>query len=108
MVRKYRNVPTVVDGVRFASRKEARRYGELKLLERAGVISNLEVQPKIKLEVAGRRILYRSGRQATYRGDFRYLENGRYVVEDTKGMRTRDYKLKDAILLANGIYVVET
>ena len=77
------------------------------MLEKAGAIHSLELQPRIKLEVGGVKIVYRSGRQATYVADFRYIEHGRYVTEDTKGVRTRDYKLKDAILLAAGIRVVE-
>lgn len=79
----------------------------MKLLERAGAISNLELQPRINLKVGGIAIMYRSGRQAAYVADFRYIERGRYVVEDTKGLRTRDYKLKDAIVRAMGIEVVE-
>ena len=46
---KYRNVKTEVDGILFASKKEARRYSELKLLERAGEIAHLELQPRIKI-----------------------------------------------------------
>lgn len=81
---KYHAVPTVVDGIRFASKAEARRYGELKLAERAGRIADLELQPKFPLHVNGARI-------GEYRGDFAYTEvlegkpAGR-VVEDVKGM----------------------
>lgn len=104
---KFHARKTVVDGITFASAKEARRYAELRLLLQAGAISDLVLQPSIPLAVAGVPIRYRSGRQAVYRGDFSYLEHGRRVVEDTKGVRTRDYKLKDALLLAAGIRVVE-
>jgi hypothetical protein len=104
---KYRSRRTVVDGIQFDSAKEARRYSELLLLEKAGTIEKLELQPSIKLEIRGAPIIYRSGRQARYRADFRYRYDGQWILEDCKGVRTRDYKLKDAILLANGIRVVE-
>jgi hypothetical protein len=109
MLNKYRNKKTVVDGITFASAKEAKRYGELRLLEYAGSIRDLEIQPTIKLEVGGIKIIYRGGRQAAYRADFRYKEKGKTVIEDVKSPATRTpaYKLKDAILLANGIRVVE-
>lgn len=107
---KYRNKKTVVDGITFDSQKEAKRYGELKLLEKAGEISHLELQPVIKLEIAGHKIVFDSGRQARYKGDFRYFDESaaHFRVEDTKGYRTRDYKLKKAILRAMGIDIVES
>ena len=46
---KYRNIKTEVDGIKFDSKREAQRYQELKLLEKGGVISNLELQPKFEL-----------------------------------------------------------
>jgi hypothetical protein len=106
---KYGARRTTVDGIRFDSAKEAKRYSELLLLEKAGAISKLEIQPTIKLTIAGVPIVYRSGRHARYRADFRYIENGTMVVEDTKSPATKTpaYKLKDAILLAMGIQVVE-
>lgn len=84
--RKYRNVPTVVDGIRFASKREAFRYCELKLLERAGEIGKLELQPRYPLTVNGLHV-------CTYVADFAYVENStdRLVVEDAKGVRTRDF-----------------
>lgn len=107
---KYRNKRTVVDGITFDSQKEARRYQELKLLEQAGVIRHLELQPKIKLEVGGIKIRYGTGHQVRYHADFRYFDvgKGRFVVEDTKGYKTRDYRLKKAILRAMGIDLLES
>jgi hypothetical protein len=85
---KYRNRKTVVDGITFHSAKEAKRYGELKMLERAGEITGLQLQPRFKLDVCGRHV-------CTYVGDFQYLErNGGVVVEDVKGHRTETYKVK--------------
>lgn len=84
---KYRAVPVVVGGIRFASKAEARRYGELWLLEKAGEITQLELQPKYALMSAGERI-------AWYVADFRYVQNGALVVEDVKGVKTPVYKLK--------------
>ena len=49
MSHKYNAIPTTVDGIRFASKREARRYLELKLLQKAGHISDLELQPRFRL-----------------------------------------------------------
>lgn len=96
---KYGNRKTEVDGIRFDSKKEAVRYWELKMLERAGKISDLERQVKYVLIPAQ----YLDGklkeRQCVYVADFRYLENGQVVVEDTKGVRTKDYIIKRKLLL---------
>lgn len=96
---KYGNRKTEVDGIRFDSKKEAVRYWELKMLERAGKISDLERQVRFVLIPAQ----YLDGklkeRQCVYVADFRYLENGHVVVEDTKGVRTKDYIIKRKLLL---------
>ena len=90
---KYRNIPTEVDGIKFASKKEARRYGELKLLMLAHIITDLETHPVFPLMVNGSNI----GR---YTADFRYIENGHTVIEDVKSTatKTRDYRLRKKIL----------
>lgn len=78
---KYGAQPLTIDGIRFASKVEAGRYQHLKLLERAGEIINLELQPRFKLEYGYVAI-------CTYVGDFRYRRtdaDGREVVEDVKG-----------------------
>ena len=115
---KYHNIPTVVDGIRFSSKKEARRYQELKLLEKAGVISNLELQPRFEFEINDKLLKYSSGRKVTYFADFRYTElitlhsdfGGAYshqdIIEDVKGIQTPVFKLKAALMLAvHGIKV---
>ena len=98
---KYGAIRTEVDGIKFASKREAKRYGELKLLERAGKIHNLTVQPRFDLVVHGTNI-------CTYVGDFRYLEDG-WIVEDVKGVRTSVYRIKAKLMLAcHGIKIKET
>ena len=92
---KYHNIPKRVDGILFQSIKESRRYTELKLMQQAGVIRDLETQPKFKLEVNGVHI-------TTYYADFRYHDNERRteVVEDVKGMRTQLYIIKRRLMKA--------
>jgi len=90
---KYKNKKTTLDGIRFDSRKEANRYAELKLLERGGVITNLQTQPcfelQPKFEKNGEKY-----RAIKYCADFSYMENGKPVVEDVKGKETDVFKLK--------------
>lgn len=99
---KYGAVPTVIDNVRFASKREAKRYQDLKLLERAGEISSLFLQPKFELWVSGHKI-------GSYIGDFQYLDAfHKVVVEDAKGMKTPVYRLKKKLMLAiHGIEIRE-
>lgn len=99
---KYGAVPTMVDGHRFASRREAARYQELRIAERAGLIQDLVLQPRYPLVVGGMRI-------AVYVADFRYQRGGAIVVEDCKGYRTRDYKLRRKLMKAcYNIEILET
>lgn len=101
MSHKYSAVPTTVDGIRFHSKGEAMRYQELRLLEQAGAISGLELQPKFKLEVNGVKI-------GDYVADFRYTEAGKVVTEDYKGMKTPVYNLKKKLMLAlHGVDILE-
>lgn len=99
---KYHAIPTEVDGVRFSSKAEARRYQDLLLLQRAGEISNLELQPKYRLHVNGWKI-------GEYRGDFRYrTKAGEVVTEDVKGVKTPMYRWKKKHVMAEyGVDVVE-
>lgn len=100
---KYGNVPTEVDGIMFASKREAQRYATLKAAESAGMICGLELQPRYPIRVNGVKI-------CTYVADFRYLSDGQgIVIEDCKGHRTRLYKIKKALMKAvYGIEVIET
>jgi hypothetical protein len=94
MSSKYGNRKTVVDGIAFDSRAEARRYEELRLLEQAGLISGLQLQPRYILLEGFRDATGKPERAITYTGDFQYREGGRTVVEDVKGKATDVYKLK--------------
>lgn len=77
---KYRAIKTEVDGIKFDSKKEAQRYQNLKLLERAGKIQNLKLQSVFPVEISGVKI-------CKYKADFEYEESGQRVVEDVKGFR---------------------
>lgn len=124
---KYQNIATVTsDGIRHDSRKEARRWSELCLLERAGVISDLERQVKYVLipsqvetyerfsPKTGNRI--KNGvrtleKECAYIADFVYVDvkTGEKIVEDTKGMRTEAYRIKRKLMLwVHGIRIKET
>lgn len=108
------------DGIIHASIKEGRRWIELKLLEKAGKIQDLERQVKFVLIPAqyeestiGKRGGIKKGklieRECYYRADFTYIENGNYTVEDSKGCRTKDYVIKRKLMLyVHNIKVKET
>lgn len=100
---KYRAIPTEVDGIRFSSRKEARRYSELKLMERAGEISGLSLQPKFPIIINGVKV-------CTYIADFDYLiQSGERRIEDVKGMKTPIYNLKKKLMRAvHSVEIFET
>lgn len=99
--RKYRNQPVEVDGIRFASQAEAARYRVLRLLEQAGEIRDLEVQPRFPLVVDGVKV-------GTYVGDFAYWRGDERVVEDVKGVRTPLYLVKAKLFsVLYGIEIVE-
>lgn len=109
---KYHAKPTIVDGIRFASKAEARRYQELKMLEKAGRIRNLKLQPKLPLVFypagASRRVV----NVGSYIADFWYLavDGGveRPVLEDVKGVKTPVYRLKKKMVEAiYGITITE-
>ena len=100
---KYHSVKTEVDGIMFDSRKEAQRYSELKLLERAGVIHDLQLQVPFQL-IPKTPV----GRAVKYYADFVYYEGDKMVVEDTKGMKTEVYKIKKKLMyMIHGIEVKE-
>ena len=90
---KYRNKKVQVDMYVFDSIAESRRYKELKLLERAGEIQSLELQPHFLLQEAFKKN-GRTFRKIEYIADFKYIENGKTIVEDVKGIQTDVFKLK--------------
>ena len=107
---KYNNRKVRRDGLTFDSKKEHKRYNELLLLEQAGEIRNLRRQVKFVLIPTQRepsQIGTRGGvkkgklleRECAYIADFVYTENGKIVVEDTKGLRTKDYIIKRKLML---------
>ncbi len=106
---KYGAVATRVDGIRFDSKKEAARYAELLLLQKAGRVADLALQPVIKCSAGGVHI-------CDYRADFFYTtcapDPVRAVYEDVKSEYTRKlavYRLKKKLVLALcGIEIKET
>lgn len=101
---KYRNIKTVVDGITFDSRKEADRYKQLLLLQRAGVIDHLQLQVPYTLVPKSK-----NGREVKYIADFVYwdLKNKREVIEDVKGVKTDVYKLKKRLMAELGHAITE-
>ena len=115
---KYKAVKTTIDGITFDSKKEAKRYTELKVLERAGHITHLELQPEYEIVINGVKI-------CKYKADFRYFtvraENNErsynskgewqtptmtgdkegQIVEDVKGFKTPIYRLKKRLVEAS-------
>lgn len=100
---KFGNRKTVIDGITFDSAREARRYCDLRLLQRAGKIRDLELQPRFPCIVNGARV-------CEYRADFAYhdVERGERVIEDAKGFKTPEYRLKKKLVEAlYGVVIVE-
>lgn len=99
---KYRNKKVFFDGIKFDSIREFERWQELKLLERAKVISGLVHQHRIKLTCGGHPVLSKKGRQLSYVVDFTYWdhEKDRQRFEDVKGYNTPLGDLKIAVVEA--------
>lgn len=100
---KFRNIKTIIDGTEFASKLEAGRYAQLKLMERAGLIGDLETQRSFDLTVNGIVV-------TRYIADFVYVAAGslELVVEDAKGLLTPLYRLKKKMMMAeHGIAIRE-
>lgn len=105
---KYRNKKWELDGKTFDSQREARRYQELRWLLRTGVITDLQMQVPFELipsqRVGGKVV----ERPVKYVADFVYTENGERVVEDAKGVRTKEYVIKRKLMLYEfGIQIKE-
>jgi len=98
-----------VDGITFDSKREAKRWAELKLLERAGKIIELRRQVVVPLEGRHGPLQARKGRQMRITVDFGYVEvaTGQSIYEDAKGMPTRDYEVRRAVAAAQGVEVRE-
>ena len=108
---KYRNRKVEVDGITFDSVKEYSRYQELRLLERAGEIYELQRQvPFVVIPVQKDEKGKVIEREVRYIADFTYRNRSdhRLVVEDVKGVRTKEYVLKRKLMLyRNGIRIQE-
>ena len=108
MASKYGSRKVTRDGMTFDSQKEYRRFCELRLLERAGKVTDLQRQVKFELipsQRIGGKVVERA---CTYVADFVYQENGKKVVEDTKGFKTKDYIIKRKLMLwVHGIRIKE-
>lgn len=105
---KYHAKKTTVDGITFDSRREADRYLVLKGMEEEGAIEDLRRQVRYELvpafDVDGRHY-----RPVFYVADFVYVEDGKEVVEDVKGMRTDVYRLKSKLFARRyGMSIKET
>ena len=85
---KMRNIRIEIDGIKFQSIKEGKRYSDLKMLVRAGLISHLIVQPKAYI-VMDKKFNVSKNRHITYRLDFKYydIELRKTVHEDVKGRK---------------------
>ena len=107
---KYHARKVTLDGITFDSHREARRYTELKLLERAGEISDLQLQ--VKYELIPRQVdkdCKLLERPISYIADFVYRDaDGNYIIEDAKGKKTKEYIIKRKLMLyIRGIRVKE-
>lgn len=105
---KYHAKRTVIDGIEFDSAKEAKRYTQLRDMEKAGAIHGLLLQVPFEIlpsfECDG--VKYRGMR---YIADFVYIRDGKRVVEDCKGFKTAEYKLKKKLMAyINNINIEES
>ena len=117
MRNKYHAQKCKVGGEVFDSRKEARRYSELLILKKAGKITHLQRQVKYILIPSQRECIIKKGvpkmgkvieRECSYIADFVYEEDGKTVVEDVKGYKTKDYMVKRKLMLyVHGIRIKE-
>jgi hypothetical protein len=99
---KYGAKKTVVDGITFDSQAEATRYGVLKVIQASGLITGLRLQVPYQITVNGKKV-------CRYVADFVYIENGKEVVEDVKGMKTPVYNLKKKLMEAVlGVVIFES
>lgn len=121
---KYGSRKVTIDEITFDSIREGNRYKELKLLERAGIITGLQRQVKFVLIPAQREFcneIYTKGKnkgcfkpgkllekECSYIADFVYVQDGAIIVEDAKGVRTDVYRIKRKLMLKeHGIRINE-
>lgn len=123
MAAKYKNLKVNLGNITFDSKKESRRWQELCLLQRAGKITDLQRQVKFVLiptqyekfprysEKTGKRLkdgIRTLEQECSYVADFTYMQDGKLVVEDAKGVKTKDYIIKRKLMLhVHGIRIKE-
>lgn len=123
MATKYKNLKVNLGNITFDSKKESRRWQELCLLQRAGQITDLQRQVKFVLiptqyekfprysTKTGKRLkdgIRTLEQELSYVADFVYMQDGKQVVEDTKGVKTKDYIIKRKLMLErHGIRIKE-
>ena len=90
---KYKNKKVIIDGIKFDSQKEGNRYLILRDKLNNGEITNLRLQVKFELQPSFK-INGKAIKTINYIADFTYYDRDKFIVEDTKGMRTQVYKLK--------------
>lgn len=95
---KYHARKTEVDGIEFDSKKESDRYATLVLLEKAGAIKDLVLQPRFLLQDKFR-CNGKAVRKIEYVADFQYLYKGKTIIEDVKGQKTQVYRLKKKLFI---------
>jgi len=95
---KYHNTPVTLDGIKFASQAESRRYSELLLREIAGEIHNLRVHPSYLLQTGFKRD-GKTYQPITFVADFEYVEEGKVIVEDVKGVVTPTFRIKEKLFV---------
>lgn len=115
---KYKNQKCRFRGITFDSKREAKRFRELQIMEKAGIISDLRRQVKYKLipvQKLSTPIRQKSGhmkraeREVTYIADFVYIKEGQTIVEDCKGYETDVFKIKRKLMLyIHGIQVIQS
>ena len=93
MAMKYHNKTAKQDGYVFDSKAEKKRYQDLSLMEKAGIIHDLRLQPEYEL-IPRFKKGNKTYRKTVYIADFEYKQNGKTIVEDVKGYKTEVYKLK--------------
>lgn len=109
MYQKYRARKKKVGNIVFDSQKEGTRYEELLMLARSGIVKDLQTQVKYELIPAHRRSDGVLERAVFYKADFVYEMDGKKVVEDVKGFRTKEYIIKRKLMLDRyGIEIKET
>lgn len=108
--RKYNNIPTESHGIKFDSKKEAKRYNELTLMVKAAEIQNLKLQHAFTLQEQFKTPDGELIRPVKYIADFTYEKDGELIIEDVKSEATRNdkvYRLKKRLMADKGYKIHE-